>query len=319
MKLLRRPHHEQDIQPSDITPEALFHARRDIMRLGVLATGSLLLPTGALLNPALASPAPGTPRKSPLSSSDSVNSFKDITTYNNFYELGTDKAEPARHASALRSEPWTLLVDGEVKRPRTFDLDALRQLAPLEERIYRLRCVEAWSMVIPWMGYSLAQLLKAVEPTSAAKYVSFTSIHAPETLPGQKNGWLDWPYREGLRLDEAMHPLTLLGLGLYGQWLPNQNGAPVRLVVPWKYGFKSAKSIVRITLTREQPRTSWAQAAPLEYGFFANVNPQVDHPRWSQAKERRLGEFFRRPTLMFNGYAEAVAGLYTGMDLRRYF
>jgi sulfoxide reductase catalytic subunit YedY len=250
---------------------------------------------------------------------DKLTPYEDVTTYNNFYEFGTDKGDPARNAHTLRARPWSVVVEGEVHRPGTFEVDELIRRFPPEERVYRLRCVEAWSMVIPWMGFPLASLLKAVEPTSQARFVAFTTLQDPEQMPGQKRGVLPWPYVEGLRLDEAMHPLTLLVTGLYGKTLPNQNGAPIRLVVPWKYGFKGIKSIVRIRLVREQPPTTWNIAAPREYGFYANVNPEVDHPRWSQARERRIGELFKRRTLMFNGYGEQVASLYSGMDLRRYF
>ena len=237
----------------------------------------------------------------------------------NFYEFGTDKEDPAKNASSLRTRPWTVTVEGEVKKPKTFGIEELLKLAPIEERIYHFRCVEAWSMVVPWLGYPLAELLKQVEPTGNAKYVEFISLHDPEQMPGQKSSVLEWPYREGLRLDEALHPLALLTFGLYGEVLPNQNGAPVRIVIPWKYGFKSAKSIFKIRLTEQQPTTSWMQAGPGEYGFYSNVNPEVDHKRWSQAKERRIGEFFKRKTLMFNGYAEEVANLYAGMDLAENF
>jgi sulfoxide reductase catalytic subunit YedY len=243
--------------------------------------------------------------------------WEDVTGYNNFYELGTDKTDPARLAASLLPRPWTVTIDGEVKRPLTLDVDALWKLFPLEERVYRHRCVEAWSMVVPWVGFPLEALLRRVEPTSKARYVAFTTLLDPRQLPGQRRDVLDWPYVEGLRLDEATHPLTLLAVGLYGRVLPGQNGAPLRLVVPWKYGFKGAKSIVRIRLQESPPATSWARLAPREYGFYANVNPEVDHPRWSQARERRLGEFLRRKTLPFNGYAAEVAGLYAGLDLRQ--
>lgn len=257
-----------------------------------------------------------------FSTKEAQTSFKDATHYNNFYEFGTDKSDPAEHAHTLRTRPWTVTIDGEVKKPVTLDIDSILKLAPLEERIYRLRCVEGWSMVIPWIGYSLSKLLKQVEPTGNARFVEFTSLADSKQMPGLRSPVLDWPYVEGLRMDEAMHPLTLLGLGMYGQVLPNQNGAPVRLVVPWKYGFKSAKSIVRIRLVKSQPRTSWNDSAPSEYGFYSNVNPEVDHPRWSQASERRIGEdgFFKpkRKTLMFNGY-DQVASLYSNMNLKKYF
>ncbi len=244
--------------------------------------------------------------------------YGDVVSYNNFYELGTSKEDPALEASSLRARPWTIRIAGEVSRPRTIDIDTLLGWFPLEERIYRMRCVEAWSMVIPWLGFPLADLLRRLEPTSHARYVAFTTLLDPEQLPGQNTDALPWPYVEGLRLDEATHPLALLAAGLYGRVLPGQNGAPLRLVVPWKYGFKGIKSIVKIELTRNMPPTTWALAAPAEYGFYANVNPRVDHPRWSQATERRIGEFGRRPTLPFNGYPE-VAPLYAGMDLTRRF
>jgi sulfoxide reductase catalytic subunit YedY len=240
-----------------------------------------------------------------------------VTTYNNFYEFGTDKADPAANAHVMQTRPWTLRVEGLAGKPRTFDIDEILRLAPLEERIYRLRCVEAWSMVIPWVGFPLAALLKQVEPQGSAKYVEFISHYDPKIM--LRRPVLEWPYREGLRMDEAMHPLTLLAVGLYGEVLPNQNGAPLRVVVPWKYGFKSAKSIVAIRLVEKEPVSSWTRANASEYGFYSNVNPSVDHPRWSQAKERRIGEFSKRPTLMFNGYGDQVARLYQGMDLMKYF
>jgi sulfoxide reductase catalytic subunit YedY len=246
-------------------------------------------------------------------------SYQDASSYNNFYEFGTDKADPVRNAHTLKPDPWAVEIEGLVKKPGKYALEDLLRLSAQEERIYRLRCVEGWSMVIPWIGFPLAELIRRAEPTGSAKYVEFVSLHDPRQMPGQRSGVLDWPYREGLRLDEALHPLTLLTLGLYGQMLPNQNGAPVRIVVPWKYGFKSAKSIVAIRLVREQPTSAWMKAAPREYGFYSNVNPAVEHPRWSQAKERRIGEFLKRDTLPFNGYAEQVAHLYAGMDLRKFF
>ena len=263
-------------------------------------------------------PAPP-PATGPYDTAEAATPYRQATTYNNFYELGLGKGDPARHAAALRTEPWTVRIDGEVRRPVTLDIGTLRRLFPPEDRTYRMRCVEGWSMVMPWQGFPLAALLRRVEPTGQARYVKFTSVYDPERLPGQRPWVLDWPYVEGLRLDEAMHPLTLMALGLYTRPLLGQNGAPLRLVVPWKYGFKSIKSVVRITLTREQPATTWSLAAPGEYGFYANVNPAVDHPRWSQATERRIGEWERRDTLAFNGYAEQVAGLYSGLDLRRNF
>ena len=250
-------------------------------------------------------------------------SFEDATTYNNYYEFGTDKSDPARHAGSLITRPWTVAVEGEVAKPKTFDVEELLKLAAQEERIYRMRCVEGWSMVIPWVGYPLAELIKRVEPTGNAKFIEFVTLADPKQMPGLRSDVLGWPYVEGLRMDEAMHPLTLLTFGMYGSVLPNQNGAPIRMTVPWKYGFKSGKSIVKIRFTEKQPLTSWGRAGPTEYGFYSNVNPDVDHPRWSQATERRIGEdgFLRRKrkTLMFNGYAEQVAQLYAGMDLRKHF
>ena len=249
--------------------------------------------------------------------------YAHVAGYNNFYEFGTDKSEPAANAGSLKTRPWTVQVEGEVRKPGTFDIDALLKLAPMEERIYRLRCVEGWSMVIPWLGWSLAELVRRVEPTGNAKFVEFVTLADPRQMPGLRSRVLDWPYVEGLRLDEAMHPLTMLAFGVYGEVLPNQNGAPVRLVVPWKYGFKSGKSIVKIRFVEKQPATSWQVAIPQEYGFYSNVNPKVDHPRWSQATERRIGEdgLFakKRPTLMFNGYEAQVGQLYAGMDLKKLY
>ncbi|QEL56777.1 protein-methionine-sulfoxide reductase catalytic subunit MsrP [Chromobacterium paludis] len=302
--LIKKP---ADHLASDITSESVYFNRRSFM----LGAAGLLLSAETL--------AGLNARKSPLSqlaSNDKPNSLKDITSYNNFYELGTDKADPAENAGSLHTRPWSVMVDGEVAKPRRFAIEDLLKF-PLEERVYRLRCVEGWSMVIPWVGFPLASLLKQMNPTSRAKYVAFETLERPGEMPGQRTGVLDWPYREGLRIDEAMHPLTILAVGLYGNVLPNQNGAPIRLVVPWKYGFKSIKSIVRIRLQETMPATSWNLANAHEYGFYSNVNPEVDHPRWSQASERRIGEFFKRKTLMFNGYADQVAGLYRGMDLRK--
>ncbi|MFY8086438.1 MAG: protein-methionine-sulfoxide reductase catalytic subunit MsrP, partial [Rubrivivax sp.] len=254
---------------------------------------------------------------------EKLTPYGDVTTYNNFYEFGTDKSDPARAAGSLKTRPWTVAVEGEVKKPGVYDIDSLLKLAPMEERVYRLRCVEGWSMVIPWVGYSLAELIKRVEPTGNAKFVQFVTLADRAQMPGLRSSVLEWPYVEALRLDEAMHPLTLLAFGLYGEILPNQNGAPLRLVVPWKYGFKSGKSLVKIRFVEKQPLTSWEKAAPQEYGFYSNVNPKVDHPRWSQATERRIGEggLFdkKRPTLMFNGYEPQVGQLYAGMDLKRQF
>jgi sulfoxide reductase catalytic subunit YedY len=257
------------------------------------------------------------------STNEKLNSFKDITSYNNFYELGVDKGDPAENAKYLTTRPWSVAIEGEVTKPKTLAIEDVMKLAPLEERIYRLRCVEAWSMVIPWVGFPLSALIKRAEPTNNAKFVQFVTLVDPQRMPGQKpgvfGGVIDWPYVEGVRMDEAMHPLTLIAVGLYGEVLPGQNGAPLRLVVPWKYGFKSIKSIVKLRFTEKQPANSWNTMQPQEYGFYSNVNPEVDHPRWSQATERRIGEFLRRKTLMFNGYGEQVASLYKGMDLRKFY
>ena len=301
--LIRRP---PDIAPSEITPHDVYLNRRQFMA----GSAGLLLPVASIA----ALPA----SKSPYSASDKPNSRQEITSYNNYYEFGTGKDEPALFAGRLKTRPWSVAVGGEAAKPRSFSIEELLKF-PLEERVYRLRCVEGWSMVIPWVGFPLASLLKQVDPTSRAKYVAFETALRPGEMPGVARRVLDWPYREGLRIDEAMHPLTILAVGLYGELLPGQNGAPVRLVVPWKYGFKSIKSISRITLLEKQPPTSWNMAAPNEYGFYSNVNPAVDHPRWSQASERRIGEFLKRKTLPFNGYADQVAGLYRGMDLVKNF
>jgi sulfoxide reductase catalytic subunit YedY len=302
-----------DIPASEITPETIYRGRRDFIQgSGALALAGMLSAGGA--HAALPSY-----RKSPLMTNVTPNTWEEITTYNNFYEFGTDKGDPAKHAHMLKPRPWTVRVEGECLKPRTWDIDALTKAFPLEERTYRLRCVEGWSMVIPWLGFPLASLIKEAQPTGNAKYVEFTTLHDPKQMPGQRRPVLNWPYVEGLRIDEATHPLSFLVAGLYGRELPNQNGAPLRLAVPWKYGFKSTKSIVRIRLVQKQPLTAWMEAGPREYGFYANVNPDVDHPRWSQAKERRIGEFFKQPTLMFNGYADQVASLYAGMDLKKFF
>ncbi|SCK15259.1 protein-methionine-sulfoxide reductase catalytic subunit MsrP [Vogesella sp. LIG4] len=298
--------HPSDILPSDITPRSVYLNRRQFM----VGAAGLLLPASALAS----LPA----RKSPFSTTEQPNSRSDITSYNNYYEFGTSKDEPAMYAGKLKTRPWNIVVDGEVEKPRSFGIEELLKY-PQEERIYRLRCVEGWSMVIPWIGFPLASLLAQVRPTSKAKYVAFETALHPGEMPGVARRVLDWPYREGLRIDEAMQPLTILAVGLYGDVLPNQNGAPIRLVVPWKYGFKSIKAITRIRLVEKQPLTSWNQAAPDEYGFYSNVNPAVDHPRWSQATERRIGEFLKRKTLPFNGYGAQVAQLYRGMDLVKNF
>lgn len=303
-----------NIRASDITPAALYRERRRFLRLAAAMSVGAVWPDMALAGEKLEG------RKADNHSvSEELTPLEDITRYNNFYEFGTDKESPAKLAQSLMTRPWTVAVEGEVAKPKIFDIDDLLKLAPMEERVYRLRCVEAWSMVIPWVGYSLAELIKRVEPTGNAKFLEFVTLHDPRQMPGQKSPVLDWPYREGLRMDEAMHPLTLLTFGLYGEVLPKQNGAPLRIVVPWKYGFKSAKSIVKIRFVEKQPVSTWMQSGPREYGFYANVNPAVEHPRWSQAKERRIGEFFKRPTLPFNGYADQVAHLYSGMDLREFF
>ena len=257
--------------------------------------------------------------KSPFSTTETPNTFQDVTHYNNFYEFGIDKDAPAKNAQKFRTSPWTVSVEGEVKTKRKFSMDEILKLAPLEERIYRHRCVEAWSIVVPWIGFSFNVLAKLVEPTPKAQYVAFESFYDPGQMPEARYAGIDFPYVEGLRLDEAMHPLTMLCVGMYGETLPNQDGAPVRMVIPWKYGFKSIKSLVKIRFVQKEPPTTWNLANSHEYGFYSNVNPNVDHPRWSQAKERRLGEFFRRNTLMFNGYGDQVASLYNGMDLRKYF
>ena len=306
---------------SEITDPTLYLSRRELMSG---AAAALVLSPG-LASAAAPAPAPlAATRNAAFSVTDTATKYEAATTYNNFYEFGVNKDDPSRLGHTLRPRPWTIQVDGFVNKPKTFDIDELIKLFPLEERVYSLRCVEAWSMVIPWIGFPLASLLKRVEPTGQAKFVEFTTLLDPNQFPAQKPGFfgfssLDWPYVEGLRVDEALHPLTLLTVGMYGKVLPNQNGAPIRVVVPWKYGFKSAKSIVRIRVVGEQPKTAWEKAAPSEYGFYSNVNPAVSHPRWSQADERRIGEFRRRPTLPFNGYADQVASLYTGMDLKKYY
>jgi sulfoxide reductase catalytic subunit YedY len=308
-----------DPRPSEITDEAVFADRRRFLKLsGSVALGSVLAASGPAAGQEEAADFPDL-KAGPFSTGEAITRERDATAYNNFYEFGPGKEDPAAGAGSLRLRPWTVSVEGEVHAPRAFDVDDLIKLAPLEERIYRFRCVEAWSMVVPWVGVPLAELLRRVEPTGNARYVEFTSLHDPAQMPGQRGSTLDWPYVEGLRLDEAMHPLTLLAVGCYGKVLPGQNGAPVRVVVPWKYGFKSIKSIVRVRLAETPPITTWMKAVPQEYGFYANVNPEVEHVRWSQARERRLGDFFKRPTEVFNGYGEQVAGLYAGMDLRRFF
>ncbi|RWU23871.1 protein-methionine-sulfoxide reductase catalytic subunit MsrP [Pseudomonas alkylphenolica] len=326
-----------DCQESDVTPESLYVSRRALLGGSVAAVAVSALPRWASAGEMSryadveASTAPawfadklGATRWQAITApGEAIAPYKDATHYNNFYEFGTDKGDPAANAGSLKTEPWTVVVDGEVGKPGRYALEDFMTPYQLEERIYRLRCVEAWSMVIPWLGFPLSALLKQVEPTSKARYIRFETLQDPKSMPGQRSNFalIDWPYIEGLRLDEAMNPLAILAVGMYGRELPNQNGAPLRLVVPWKYGFKSIKSIVRISLVAEQPRTTWQAIAPEEYGFYANVNPEVDHPRWTQARERRLpsGLFSPnvRPTQMFNGYAEEVAGLYSGLDLRK--
>lgn len=302
-----------DLKDCDVTDEGLYLKRRQFIAgaagIGFAGIG------GA--TPAAAAPLRFKPNRMEID--ETKTPLADVTGYNNFYEFGTGKEDPAKYARMMRSRPWTLSIDGLCERPGSVDIDELIRRFPLEERIYRMRCVEAWSMVIPWVGLPLANLLKSVGPKSNAKYVAFETLRDPRQMPGQRGSVIQWPYREALRLDEAMNPLVLLAVGLYGQTLPNQNGAPIRLVVPWKYGFKGIKSIVRIRLTDRRPPTSWQMLAPGEYGFYGNVNPAVDHPRWSQAKERRIGEFFRRKTLPFNGYAEQVAHLYRGLDPRKLY
>ena len=306
------------INSSEITPKEVYACRREFLELGA---ASLLASSGLLPNLAIAQSnqklsGQSSPQYSTL---EKQTPYKDVTSYNNFYEFGTDKSDPARNAHTLKTRPWLVSVEGLVKKPKTFDIDQLLKLSPMEERIYRMRCVEGWSMVIPWIGYPLSSLIKASDVLGSAKYVEFISLADPSQMNGLNSTVIKWPYTEGLRLDEAMHPLTLLTFGLYGEVLPKQNGAPVRITVPWKYGFKGAKSIVRIRFVEKQPQTAWMKAGPDEYGFYSNVNPDVAHPRWSQGSERRLGEFFKRPTLPFNGYAEQVASLYSGMDLRKNF
>jgi sulfoxide reductase catalytic subunit YedY len=314
-----------------ITPRAVYAQRREFLgKLTAGSAGAALTSWAArdavaqTISPGKRPPLPA--GKSPVSGAltmEKLTPYSDVSTYNNFYEFGTDKSDPALHAGGLKTQPWTVVVEGEVRKPGTWDINALLKLAGMEERVYRMRCVEGWSMVIPWVGYSLGELVKRVEPTGNARFVQFVTLADKAQMPGLRSSVLDWPYVEGLRLDEALHPLTMLAFGLYGELLPNQNGAPLRLVVPWKYGFKSAKSIVRIRFVDKQPRTSWETAAASEYGFYSNVNPKVDHPRWSQATERRIGDdgllTKKRPTLMFNGYEAQVGQLYAGMDLAKLF
>jgi sulfoxide reductase catalytic subunit YedY len=308
-----------DVKSSEITPESVYLDRRAFLAsVGVLGAAALAGFAPRML-------AQGSQGQEPqavgkpygLQKDDKPTPWEDVTGYNNFYEFGTAKDDPAANAKAFRTRPWTVKVDGLVNKPGDYQLEDFIKPSTIEDRIYRHRCVEAWSMVVPWRGFPLADVIKRADPTSKAKFVEFTTLLDPKQMPGQRARVLDWPYTEGLRLDEAMHPLALLVTGVYGRTLPNQNGAPLRLVVPWKYGFKGAKSIVRIRLTDTQPQTAWNKSAPQEYGFYSNVNPEVDHPRWSQASERRIGVFLRQKTLMFNGYADQVASMYAGMDLRK--
>ena len=305
--LIRGP---EELPAREITPRSVYLRRREFLEGAVLGAAAFALGSA---------PTSSATAVTRYDTEETPTEEKDATQYNNFYEFGTDKRDPARHAGKMKTRPWSIRIEGEVAKPKTVGIEDLLAPHVMEDRIYRLRCVEAWSMVIPWRGFQLSDLLKRFDPTSRARYVAFQTLHDSEQMPGQRRGVLDWPYVEGLRIDEAMHPLTLLATGMYGRDLPNQNGAPLRLVVPWKYGFKSIKSIVAIRLLEKQPPTSWNSSAPGEYGFYANVNPAVDHPRWSQKRERRIGEFRKRETLAFNGYADQVAGLYRGMDLRKHY
>jgi sulfoxide reductase catalytic subunit YedY len=319
--LIRRP---SDIPSAEITSESMYLRRREFLAraagLGAAFAGATLLGGVACgTKESDAAPSSGAAPGGAAPVQDKPNSFEEITSYNNYYEFGTDKDDPKANAGRLRTRPWTVEVAGLVKRPGPIAIDDLIKPHQLQDRVYRLRCVEAWSMVVPWQGIPLRDVIARMEPLPSAKFVQFTTLLDPAQMPGQQRNVLDWPYTDALRMDEAMHPLTLLATGLYGKTLPNQNGAPLRLVIPWKYGFKGVKAIVKMTFTDRQPATTWNVAAPNEYGFYANVNPEVDHPRWTQSRERRIGEFRRRETLMFNGYANEVASLYQGMDLRRNF
>jgi sulfoxide reductase catalytic subunit YedY len=314
----------EDIRWSEVTPKSLYLNRRKFLADAAMAGAALA--AGVALKEAvspsviaLAGNKIDGVKKSSFSTSETVTPYNDVTHYNNYYEFSTEKEEPAELAKKFRPRPWKVKIEGQVDKKQELDIDTIIKMAPPEERIYRHRCVEGWSIVVPWIGFSLSELIKRVNPTSKAKYVEFTTLYDPGQMPGQRRQVLDWPYVEGLRMDEAMNPLALLCFGMYGEELPNQDGAPLRIVLPWKYGFKSAKAIVHIKFTERQPQNSWAISTPNEYGFYANVNPNVDHPRWSQAKERRLGEFLKRPTLMFNGYGDQVASLYSGMDLKKNF
>lgn len=322
MTIFRKP----DISASEITPRAVYENRREFIKaagLGAMAGIASVIGLGSGdAEAANTRHKISGFRKTAYGSEEKLTTYEDVTTYNNFYEFGTDKAEPARKSGLFKPHPWLLSIEGAVKKPKQISIEDIFKLAPLEERIYRMRCVEAWSMVIPWIGLPLAKLIQFAEPTGSAKFVEFISLADPATMPGIRSPILDWPYVEGLRLDEAMHPLAIMAVGLYGEVLPNQNGAPMRLVVPWKYGFKGAKSIVKIRFSETRPRTAWMRAGPGEYGFYANVNPHVDHPRWSQESERRIGGGLFSPriqTQMFNGYADQVGQLYAGMDLQKNF
>ncbi len=301
-----------EIQESEVTPEPLYRRRREFMQAAGTIGGAMLLNPWVTAQAALQI---GDYQRGVVTLDEELTEEEDATSYNNFYEFGTDKEDPKRNSKRFETDDWKIEVSGECEKPGTYDFEDLMKPFPIEERIYRLRCVEAWSMVIPWLGVPLGSILAGFQPTSKAKYVAFRTLYDPVRMPGQQRSVLNWPYREGLTIAEAMHPLTIMSVGMYGKTIPNQNGAPIRLVVPWKYGFKSIKSIVSIEFTETQPQTSWNMAAASEYGFYSNVNPEVDHPRWSQKRERRIGEIFKRDTLMFNGYAEEVAGLYDDLDL----
>ncbi len=317
--LIRRP---TDLTHADVTPKSVYANRRSFLRaMGIAGTaavaGAAWWKLGGPSEEVHATSKLNVTAKSPFSTTEKQTPYNDVTHYNNFYEFGTDKSDPAKNAQNFRTSPWSVSVEGEIKKPRKFSMDEILKIAPLEERIYRHRCVEAWSIVVPWIGFPFSALAKLVEPTEKAQFVAFESYFDAQQMPQAKYSGLDYPYVEGLRLDEAMNPLTLLGVGMYGETLPNQDGAPVRMVIPWKYGYKSIKSIVKIRFVAKQPPATWNRLAPQEYGFYSNVNPSVDHPRWSQAKERRLGEILKRNTLMFNGYGDQVASLYSGMDLNK--
>ena len=319
--LIKKP---ADIRPSEITPQEIYQQRRRFLQTSALAIGGALAPglfqsVAAQQKDKLSENKLANVQPSQYSTDEELTPYDDVTSYNNFYEFGTGKGDPKLYADSLKPRPWSIAVEGHCEKPGVYDIDDFIKPYTLEERIYRLRCVEAWSMVVPWVGIPLASILESFQPTSNAKYVEFNTLVDPEQMPGQRRAILDWPYVEGLRMDEAMNPLTILAVGLYGEVLPNQNGAPIRLVTPWKYGFKSIKSIVKIRFTEEQPLNTWQQQASHEYGFYANVNPEVTHPRWSQARERRIGEFFKRDTLPFNGYGEQVAHMYTGMDPKKLY